>query len=226
VLRRDEAYIAVLIDDLISKGVEEPYRLFTSRAEYRLQLRIDNADSRLTPYGRKLGLIDDRTFHAFETKRDRIQTVLATLMSEKRTGDGNKPTRLKDLLKKPGVTFEHIRKHLPSMEDLTAEDIRHIESQIKYEGYLIKQAKDIARILKIDREKIPDTIDFDRVPGLSREAREKLDEYRPRTIGEAKKIPSLTPAAITNLHIAIKLQQRTGGQGTKSRASKNKNPKA
>lgn len=223
-LRRDEAYIAVLIDDLISKGVEEPYRLFTSRAEYRLQLRIDNADSRLMPYGRTLGLIDDRTFQAFETKRERIRTVLTTLKSKRVTGNGNKTIRLKDMLKKPGVTFEHIRRHLPSQDDLTAEDIRHIESQIKYEGYLIKQAKDIARILKIDREKIPETIDFHRVPGLSREAREKLDEYRPRTIGEAKKIPSLTPAAITNLHIAIKLQQRTGGQRVKNRASANKKP--
>ncbi|MGD8537217.1 MAG: tRNA uridine-5-carboxymethylaminomethyl(34) synthesis enzyme MnmG [Candidatus Aminicenantes bacterium] len=211
-LRREEAYIAVLIDDLITKGVEEPYRLFTSRAEYRLQLRIDNADTRLMPYGRELGLIDDSTFRAFETKRDRIQRVLASLEFKTVIPKDKKKVRLKDLLKKPSVTFEEIRKHLPSTDDLTSEDIRHIESQVKYEGYLIKQAKDIARILKLDREKIPRTMDFSRVPGLSREVREKLDEYRPRTIGEAKKIPSLTPAAITNLHISIKLQQRTREQ--------------
>jgi tRNA uridine 5-carboxymethylaminomethyl modification enzyme len=214
-LRRDEAYIAVLIDDLISKGVDEPYRLFTSRAEYRLQLRIDNADTRLMPYGKELGLIDDFTFHAFEQKKDRIQRVFLDLESNTVPTEANKTVRLKDLLKMPEVTFDLIRKHLPPDKDLTAEDIRHIESEVKYEGYLIKQAKDIARILKIDREKIPERMDFHRVPGLSREAREKLDEYHPRTIGEAKKIPSLTPAAITNLHICIKLQQREGNKRPK-----------
>jgi tRNA uridine 5-carboxymethylaminomethyl modification enzyme len=215
ILRRDEAYIAVLIDDLISKGVEEPYRLFTSRAEYRLQLRIDNADARLMPYGKKIGLIDHPTFRAYETKRGRIQSVLKTMESEKIAFKGEKPLRLKDMLKKPGVTFSEVQKFLPTDDNLTAEDIRHIESRVKYEGYLIKQAKDIARILKIDREKIPETIDFKRVPGLSREARDKLAASRPRTIGEAKKIPGLTPAAITSLHIAIKLHQKREGQRTK-----------
>ncbi len=218
ILRRDEAYIAVLIDDLISKGVEEPYRLFTSRAEYRLQLRIDNADKRLMPYGRELGLIDDKTFHAFEQKRDRIQRVLTILESKRIPSEGKKTVRLKNMLKKPDVTFDLVRKFLSSVDDLTTEDIRHIESEIKYEGYLIKQAKDIARMLKIDREKIPAHIDIHRIPGLSREAREKLDEYRPMTIGEAKKIPGLTPATIMNLHLFIKLQQGKGPRKTKSRA--------
>jgi tRNA uridine 5-carboxymethylaminomethyl modification enzyme len=217
-LHRDEAYIAVLIDDLISKGVEEPYRLFTSRAEYRLQLRIDNADMRLMPYGRELGLIDDVTFQAFEQKKDRIKRIFNVLESKTVPSQADKTVRLKNMLKKPEVTFEHVRKFIPSHEDLSTEDIRHIESQVKYEGYLIKQAKDIARIRKIDREKIPTHMDFRRVPGLSREVREKLDAHRPRTIGEAKKIPSLTPAAITNLHIMIKLQQRKGQKKTNNRA--------
>jgi len=168
-------------------------------------------------YGRELGLIDDATFHAFEQKKNRIRRVFADLESKTVPTEAKKMVRLKDKLKKPEVTFERIRKHLSSDKDLTTEDIRHIESEVKYEGYLIKQAKDIARILKIDREKIPAQIDFHRIPGLSREAREKLDKYRPRTIGEAKKIPSLTPAAITNLHISIKLQQRKEQQKTKKK---------
>jgi len=208
ILRRNEAYIAVLIDDLISKGVEEPYRLFTSRAEYRLQLRIDNADVRLMPYGRELGLIDAATFRSFEQKRERIRRVLTNLSSIAAPTEGTKTLRLKDILKQPGTTFDEVRTNLPPEENLTGEDVRHIESEIKYEGYLIKQAKDIERSLKIEREKIPIALDFQRVAGLSREIREKLETHRPRTIGEAKQIPGLTPAAITNLHIAIKRQQK------------------
>jgi tRNA uridine 5-carboxymethylaminomethyl modification enzyme len=208
ILRRDEAYIGVLIDDLISKGVEEPYRLFTSRAEYRLQLRIDNADARLMPYGKELGLIEDEDFKAFQQKQGRIQRIMTILETGKVTTEAQKTIRLKDLLKKPEITFEQIRKHIPQQSELSDEDIRHIESEVKYEGYLIKQAKEIVHNLKIDRERIPAQMDFYRIPGLTREAREKLDQYRPRTIAEAKRIPSLTPAAITNLHIHIKLQQR------------------
>jgi len=167
------------------------------------------------PYGREWGLIDDVTFHAFEQKKNRIRRVFVDLKSKTVPTEVKKAVRLKDMLKKPEVTFELVRKYLSSDKDLTTEDIRHIESEVKYEGYLIKQSKDIARILKIDREKIPAQMDFFRIPGLSREVREKLDEYRPGTIGEAKKIPSLTPAAITNLHISIKLQQRKAQQKTK-----------
>lgn len=223
ILRRDEAYIGVLIDDLISKGVEEPYRLFTSRAEYRLQLRIDNADARLVPHGKEYGLIDEKDYKAYQEKQARIRRIFRRLESEKVMTETQKSIRLKDLLKKPETTFEQIRTYIPGEAELSEEDIRHIESEVKYEGYLIKQAKEIARLLKMEREKIPVNLNFHQVPGLTREAREKLDQYRPRTIGEAKRIPGLTPAAITNLHIAIKLQQRKiQKENPKNRSSKNK----
>ncbi|MFC2164442.1 tRNA uridine-5-carboxymethylaminomethyl(34) synthesis enzyme MnmG [Acidobacteriota bacterium] len=209
ILRRDEAYTAVLIDDLISKGVEEPYRLFTSRAEYRLQLRIDNADGRLIPYGHKIGLISDEEFATFQKKQEKIQKVTHILETEKVKIESNEPISYKDLLKKPKVTFQNVLEYKKFDIELTEEEIRHIESEVKYEGYLKKQAKEIEQMYKIEREKIPRSIDFEQIPGLTREAREKLNQYQPQTIGEAKRIPGLTPAAITNLHIYLKIRDRS-----------------
>jgi len=209
ILRRDEAYIAVLIDDLISKGVEEPYRLFTSRAEYRLQLRIDNADSRLVPYGHRIGLISEEEYASFQHKQERIHKVLHLLKSEKLKRGSDEPLSLKDLLKKPEVTFRNVLEYKKFDIELTEEEIRHIESEVKYEGYLKKQAIEIERMRKIELEKIPQGIDFEQIPGLTREVKEKLIQYRPQTIGEAKQIPGLTPAAITNLHIYLKIRARS-----------------
>jgi len=209
ILRRDEAYIAVLIDDLISKGVEEPYRLFTSRAEYRLQLRIDNADSRLLPYGHTIGLISEEEHDAFQKKQERIQKTIHVLESEKIKRGSSPPISYKDWLKKPEVTFQNVLEYKKFDVELTEEEVRHIESEVKYEGYLKKQAKDIDRLRKIEQEKIPLDLEFERIPGLTREVREKLAQYRPQTIGEAKRIPGLTPAAITNLHIHLKIRARS-----------------
>ncbi len=209
ILCRDEAYIAVLIDDLISKGVEEPYRLFTSRAEYRLQLRIDNADRRLMPYGHDIGLITDEEYATFQQKQERIQKVIHVLETEKVKTESKEPISYKDLLKKPEVTFQNVLKYKKFDDDLTEEEIRHIVSEVKYEGYLKKQAKEIEQMKKIEREKIPQSIAFEQIPGLTREAREKLDHYRPQTMGEAKRIPGLTPAAIANLHIYLKIKARS-----------------
>jgi tRNA uridine 5-carboxymethylaminomethyl modification enzyme len=208
VLRRDEAYIAVLIDDLISKGVEEPYRLFTSRAEYRLQLRIDNADKRLMPYGYRIGLIPEEDYTAFQKKQKKIQKIIHVLESEKIKKGTHAPISYKELLKKPEVTFQNVLEYKKFDVALTEEEIRHVESEVKYEGYLKKQAKEIDRMRKIEREKIPQDIDFAQISGLTREVREKLQLYRPKTIGEAKQIPGLTPAAITNLHIYLKIKAR------------------
>ena len=208
ILGRDEAYIGVLIDDLITKGVEEPYRLFTSRAEYRLLLRIDNADVRLTPYGYKLGLIPAKDYQVFRRKQEKIKKVMHVFQTEKVVTENKERILLRDLLKKPEVRLENVVEYKKFDVSLTDEEIRHIESEIKYEGYLKKQEKEIERIKKIDREKIPEDIEFRKIPGLTREVIEKLERARPQTLGEAKKIPGMTPAASINLHIYLNIQRK------------------
>lgn len=207
-LQRNEAYIGVLIDDLITKGVEEPYRLFTSRAEHRLQLRIDNADKRLFPHGFKLGLIEKQLYKKYKEKEERINETLTKLAEKRIKESNNESISLRDKLKKPQVKFKDIAQHFELPEDLTAEDIRHIESEITYEGYIKKQSREIARIEKLDKEKIPEGIVFGEIAGFTREAAEILEKFKPRTIGEAKRISGITPAAILNLHIHIKLLQK------------------
>ncbi|MGB2907693.1 MAG: tRNA uridine-5-carboxymethylaminomethyl(34) synthesis enzyme MnmG [Candidatus Aminicenantaceae bacterium] len=207
-LGRQEAYIGVLIDDLITKGVEEPYRLFTSRAEYRLQLRIDNADKRLTEYGHRLGLLDPEEYAEFRRKQDRIRQVMDFLEFEKADPDGRGRITLKEWLKKPGVSLGSLAETAPLPLKLSGEEIRHIESEVTYEGYLKKQAKEIARIDRIDGVKIPPGLDFRKTPGLTSEVVENLNKAAPSTLGEAKRIPGMTPAAVINLHIWLKLLSR------------------
>lgn len=209
ILGRDRAYIGVLIDDIITRGVEEPYRLFTSRAEYRLQLRIDNADVRLMKDGNRLGLISPQDFENFLKKQEKIKRALRFFTAEKIKLPEKETITLKNYLRKPRVTFQDVVKHKKLEEDLTDEEIRHIESEIKYEGYLKKQAKEIARIGKFDRVKIPEDVVFAGIPGLTAEVTEKLEKRRPETLGEAKKIPGITPAALINLHIHIQLRKKT-----------------
>lgn len=208
VLGRDQAYIAVLIDDLVSKGVEEPYRLFTSRAEHRIHLRIDNADKRLTKYGHKFRLISEKDYEEFIKKQERINKIMMLLEREAIKIEGKETISLKNFLKKPEVKFKNVLEYTKFEENLTEDDIRHIESEVKYEGYLKRQEKEIARIKKTDGEKIPPTLEFQNVPGLTREVREKLDKFRPKTIGEAKKIPGITPAAVVNLHIYLNIHKK------------------
>ena len=213
ILGRNEAYIGVLIDDLISKGVEEPYRLFTSRAEYRLLLRIDNADKRLTQYGYNYGLIKEKDYEAYQKKQERIEKAMHFLQKERIITENKEKLRLKDLLKKPEVKFKNVVEYKKFNGLLTDEEIRHVESEVKYEGYLKKQEKEIARIAKIEGEKIPEKTNFREIPGLTREVMEKLEEIRPQTIGEAKKIPGITPAAALNLHIYLSMQKRRSEKG-------------
>ncbi|MFO7980357.1 MAG: tRNA uridine-5-carboxymethylaminomethyl(34) synthesis enzyme MnmG [Candidatus Aminicenantes bacterium] len=207
-LQRHEAYISVLIDDLITKGVEEPYRLFTSRAEYRLQLRIDNADKRLIDYGKKFGLISDEEYENYLEKRERIDKAFSLLRTQKIKSDKGETISLKKYLKKPEIKFKDIMKSTKEFNNLTDEEVRHIESEIKYEGYIKKQEKEIQKMKKIERQKIPTDIDFKSIPGLTAEVTEKLIKFKPKTIGEAKKISGVTPAALLNIHIYIQIQAK------------------
>ena len=203
ILRRDEAYIGVLIDDLVSKGVEEPYRLFTARAEYRLKLRIDNADRRLMGYGRELGLIGADEFAGFEAKRRRTDGVLQAMGQTRIAPTGTDRITIGDHLKKPEIRFADVLKYLQIPADLTDEEVRFIEAETKYEGYVRKQDKEIAKVLKIDGLRIPEKVDFRAVSGLTREAVEKMGKDRPRTIGDIKKIPGLTPVDVFSVYVHV-----------------------
>src|SRR6476660_8729897 len=251
ILDRTEAYTAILIDDLISKGTNEPYRMFTSRAEFRLHLRIDNADRRLTPHGRRVGLISDAAWSDFQARQDRYglmkrfleRTRLTTAMLEK-MGDrvetaasDQRPTAndclsaigqsLAQLLKRPEIRIEHL---LPILRESTPEffepeeirenpsvtkissstrnDLKSIETEIKYEGYLLQQQRAIERLKKAEQHTIPQWFDYGSVSGLSREMQEILIKIRPRTLGHASRIPGVTPAAVSLVHTFIQIQSK------------------
>ena len=208
VLRRDEAYIGVLIDDLVSTGVEEPYRLFTSRAEFRLLLRVDNADRRLMGYGRDLGLVPDDAWAGFREKQDRIAKAMSFLKKNKTTTDSGDRVTLADHLKKPEIRIGDVLKWGQFSGTLNGEEMRFIESETKYEGYIKKQERDIAKTVRTDSQRIPDNFDFGRVPGLSREAAEKLEKKRPASLGEARRIPGMTPAAVQNIGLYLEIARR------------------
>ena len=201
VLSRDEAYIGVLIDDLVTRGCLEPYRMFTSRAEHRLLLRIDNADLRLTPIGRRIGLVSDSAWERFEQRRSRFERNRELLERTSVTTDTGERMPAARYLRQPEVRLERlVRNGLPL--NVSAEDsleLQSLESHIKYEGYL---RQEIARAMRIRREEgrpIPEGFPFRNVPGLSREVIQRFDEVRPQTLGQASRIPGVTPAAVAVL---------------------------
>ena len=273
VLDRTEAYTAILIDDLISKGTSEPYRMFTSRAEFRLHLRIDNADRRLTPHGRRVGLISDEAWKDFEAKQRRLEEVKQVLEKTKLTpamaeqiegacstvGDGGRATLdlngrgrpsphepddlssavgqpLAQLLKRPEITIERLapilRSLLPEFFErisavspvpalseaagspvvkISAEvrnELKSIETEIKYAGYLGQQQRAIERLKKAEQRRIPEWFDYRAVSGLSREMQEKLGRVVPQTLGQASRIPGVTPAAVSLINVYIEIQAR------------------
>ena len=203
-LQRDEAYIGILVDDLITKGCLEPYRMFTSRAEHRLLLRIDNADLRLTPRGRECGLVDDERWERFETRRSRFARNLETLDSTLvRTPAGDRAAA-SQLLRQPHVRLSDLlaQNRLPrfEVEEACASfDIASAETAVKYAGYLRRQASEIERARRDERRRIPRDFPFDRVPGLSREVVQRLRQVQPDTLGQALRIPGVTPAAVAVL---------------------------
>jgi len=212
VLGRHDAYIGVLIDDLISFGVDEPYRLFTSRAEYRLNLRIDNADLRLLPYGFKLGLVSEQDFQRFQEKQERIKKVVDFLNREKVKDEKGEAIPAVNYLRKPGITWEKLAEKIELPAGLNQEEIRYIESEIKYEGYLRKQEKEVARIMRLDNLAIPRDMNFREIPGLTREQVEKLEKNRPENIGQIKKISGITPAAVYNIYLYLEvIRKKTRG---------------
>jgi len=217
--RRDEAYIGVLIDDLVTQGTREPYRMFTSRAEYRLQLREDNADLRLTQTGRKLGLVDDDRWRAFETKKAAIEAEQQRLGSIWVTPDNDYGKSLKetlgvalskeakalDLLKRPEVSYSDLMKVAglgPGASDIKVAE--QVDVQVRYAGYLTRQAGEVERNQRNESTQIPAGFDYSVVQGLSTELREKLQKTLPESIGQASRMPGMTPAAISLLLVFLK----------------------
>ncbi|PEF69632.1 tRNA uridine-5-carboxymethylaminomethyl(34) synthesis enzyme MnmG [Bacillus cereus] len=217
VLGREDAYIGVLIDDLVTKGTNEPYRLLTSRAEYRLLLRHDNADLRLTEVGRKIGLIKEERYERFtnkklqiEQEKERLSSIIIKPRPEvqelirniggSELKDG---IRASDLLRRPEMTYEHIHLLVPSEVELSDEVKEQVEIQIKYEGYIEKSLQQVERMKKMENKKIPVDIDYDAISSIASEARQKLKDVRPLSMGQASRISGVNPADISILLVYI-----------------------
>ena len=227
--RRDEAYLGVLVDDLVTRGVSEPYRMFTSRAEYRLQLREDNADLRLTEAGRRLGLVDDTRWAAFSAKREAIERDTARWkatwvqpqripVEDQQVVLGQRLEReysLFDLLRRPGVAYDALKPWLKDPEVQVAEAVaEQVEISAKYAGYIDRQKLEVERQSSQERLAIPADLDYATVRGLSKEVQQKLTQQRPETVGQAARIQGVTPAAISLL--LVHLKRRAGARTEKS----------
>ena len=225
VLRRDEAYIGVMIDDLVTKGTDEPYRLLSSRAEYRLLLRHDNADSRLSEYGFQIGLLGKDRHDAFLSKYKRINEAISLLsshnvddkpslaaymaeMGDEPSGEGKKGI---DVLKRPRYSYRRIASMMPCMEaysDFDDESVLALETAVRYSGYIKKEEKEAASFAKAEGMLFPPDFDYLHCDGLRLEARQKLDEFRPKNVGQASRIPGVNPADVSILILTLKKEKR------------------
>ena len=218
---RDQAYLAVMVDDLVTKGTQEPYRMFTSRAEHRLLLREGNADARLTQAGRELGLVGDAQWAAFQAKQAKVSELIRILESRIIRPDAStrellaaiavaapgKAVPLTAILRQPEVSIEVLSPFCPELQAMAEDVLREAETRIKYEGYLKRQKELVLRSRRQEKTNLPYETDYAAIPGLSREAVEKLSRVRPLTLGQASRISGITPAAISCLEIHLKKQQ-------------------
>ena len=221
ILDRSQAYMGVMVDDLVTRGTREPYRMFTSRAEYRLMLREDNADLRLMAIGHDLGLIDDPTFKDLQARKEQIETEIKRVkqvvikptaaVNEYLQLRGTKPIRhgvhLEQMLKRTELDYEMVKALAKSPDNISRPVAKQVEIEIKYEGYIQKQLREIERFKNMEGVKIPPNFEFSAVHGLSNELKEKLTRIQPTTLGQVARIEGITPAAISVLMIALKATQ-------------------
>ncbi|MTI66319.1 MAG: tRNA uridine-5-carboxymethylaminomethyl(34) synthesis enzyme MnmG, partial [Firmicutes bacterium] len=219
---RSEAYIGVLVDDLVTKGTNEPYRMMTSRAEYRLTLRQDNADLRLTEKGYKVGLVSEKRYEKMVNKREQINRELNRLKKVKVTPTDEtnefldklnssplkKPVTLFDLIKRPELSYDALIKLDNERPELAREIRMQVEIQIKYKGYIKKQSKQIEQFKKLEGKKLSKDIDYSEISGLRLEARQKLNKIRPDSVGQASRISGVSPADINVLLVYLEQQRR------------------
>jgi len=227
IIDRSQGYIGVMIDDLVTKGTNEPYRLLTSRAEYRLLLRHDNADLRLTPLGYEIGLISEERYQRFLQKKQMIEQEIARLketkvrpeeevqklLREAGTVELNNAIELATLLRRPEITYAHIERISKPPVELSEEVKEQVEIQIKYAGYIEKQVAQVERLRKMERKKIPEDLDYYAIHGLATEAKQKLDKIRPVSIGQASRISGVTPSDVSILLVYLEQYKKAAAAG-------------
>jgi tRNA uridine 5-carboxymethylaminomethyl modification enzyme len=222
ILSRSEAYIGVMIDDLVTRGTAEPYRMFTSRAEYRLILREDNADARLRQKGQEIGLVSEEQYKLYRGKKDSVEREILrlkktrvkpgleinTILASKGTAELSEETPLEQLLKRPEVEYTDIMKISPSPEALDSAVAEQVEIQVKYEGYIQRQLQQVERFASLEQKNIPPDMNYDDIRGLGTEVKQKLNQVRPVSLGQASRISGITPAGIALVMVALEKRKR------------------